>query len=442
LIQLIVLLWKYAIDVPLWDSWWMAPIVAHSYDGTLSWHELWVPHNEHRPLFSRVILLCLARLTHWQPKYEIAANVVCGAGLFAAFVKLSRDALAQAEGNCSHTDALVPALSLLAFSLTQWHNWICGWQIQFLLNASAVYWGLVALTTTEVRWHSLIFAVAMGVVSSFTLASGMIYWPLGLVILVIRGDRRRIVRSVLGWAIASCVVVLVYVHGYEETRDVHIPTNPWLALEHPLRFLGFVLRMLGGPVVSYHRNAAVVAGSLGLTATCGVLYALYRDGVSLRPLVGLVALGAYGLGNCFLVAIGRAAFGGGNALVSRYLTLATPFWVMVVTLLILMIKRSSNGALSSRLRRGAGLMAFAGAVTATAFSSVRGSLELSVQYEAEFAPSRSAVLNSDWALIKQLYFADLDDMTLERIEAEMGPHFSVLSKYRLGPYYTGSVNER
>lgn len=63
----------FSVDVPWWDEWAFVDLLQ-------SWSRqdmgrvialLWAQHNEHRPLFPRLIMLVLAQLTGWNIRTEM-----------------------------------------------------------------------------------------------------------------------------------------------------------------------------------------------------------------------------------------------------------------------------------------------------------------------------------------------------------------------------------
>src|ERR1700687_4454636 len=71
---------RYKLGLPYFDGWALVPDIQKMFTHQLTWPDLWRPHNEHRILLPRLVLLGLARLTGWDDGYEVAANL----GLAAA----------------------------------------------------------------------------------------------------------------------------------------------------------------------------------------------------------------------------------------------------------------------------------------------------------------------------------------------------------------------
>ena len=80
---LVFILW-FCVDVPFWDEWDFVPVVGQVYQGTWSIWDIWKPHNEHRLVFPKLVLLTLAWISGWNKLYELLANFLLAVGTFCA----------------------------------------------------------------------------------------------------------------------------------------------------------------------------------------------------------------------------------------------------------------------------------------------------------------------------------------------------------------------
>src|SRR6185503_3278270 len=80
---LAVLIWvvsRYSVDVPFYDQWEFLPLLDKMYQEQLTFGDLWAQFNEHRIFFPKLLMLGLARLTHWNIRCENAASVALAIG--------------------------------------------------------------------------------------------------------------------------------------------------------------------------------------------------------------------------------------------------------------------------------------------------------------------------------------------------------------------------
>ena len=55
---------RFAVNVPFMDDWQFVPLLERAMNGTLTFKELWAPHDEHRLLLPRLIIIASMFATH------------------------------------------------------------------------------------------------------------------------------------------------------------------------------------------------------------------------------------------------------------------------------------------------------------------------------------------------------------------------------------------
>ncbi len=156
-----------------------------------------------------------------------------------------------------------------------------------------------------------------GVLATFTLAHGLVVWPVGALLLA--RDRRW--RELLNWTGIAAIAVAIYFNGFDFNVGHRIGTNG--AATTGL-ILAYWCKMLGAPLAFGHAATATVIGALLIiiTGIRSVSGAWERERVFLPVLWFLV-------GAALLIAIGRAEFRDGE-LFSRYLILGGLGWALVL----------------------------------------------------------------------------------------------------------------
>ena len=112
------------IDVPYGDQWDLIPLLEKSFQGNVSVSDLIVQHNEHRPLFPRLIWIYLARATDWNIGHELMVNFLLGLFIFITLCFQIRST--NKSLNSPIIKWMIPVLALIVFSLNQWENWLWG----------------------------------------------------------------------------------------------------------------------------------------------------------------------------------------------------------------------------------------------------------------------------------------------------------------------------
>ena len=343
LVPLALLIWvvaRCAVDVPFQDQWELVPLLDKTYHGELTFHDLWAQHNEHRILFPRIIMLALARLSGWNIRLELAVNIIQALGIFAVLVhqvNKTRQKLGIAGLHWA-----IPASSLVVFSISQYENWLWGWQLQMFLNLLAVVGGIVLLAGEPFRWCKFTAAVLLGIVATFSFANGALFWPIGLLILLIvmAGARQR-VTAITSWVLFGVLTLGAYFYHYQKPEK-HPPLD--FIFKMPVEYAAYVFKYIGGICarglsgdVSTDGIFACIFGLAG-TVTFGWagVTLVRRKIANVRTLLPYFGMSLYSVGSALITGVGRVGFGSNQAVVSRYCTMVTPLWTSLIVFLILL----------------------------------------------------------------------------------------------------------
>lgn len=407
---LVMLLHLYHVDVPFLDEWEYMLILPKSYEGTLTLADLFALHNEHRLLFPRLIMLGLARLTHWNMLYETGAAVVFAAGAFGLLV-LQLRATGRATGR--NLLVLAPVLSLAHFSLSQWQNWFMPCQFLMFFNLLAVIGTVVMLSRPMLGWGHLAGGILLGILASYSFANGLSVWPIGLLCLIVAAKRSRRWAYSLLWCGVGAIVAVVYFYGYK-SPSYH--PSPWLTLHEPLAFALYMFQYLGAPVVDYDGAGAAVGGAVGLAILAMCSYTLIAR-VGVRVLAPYWGLALYAICGAATTGFGRLGFGIDQATSSRYITVGNLLWVCDGVLLLLALRGSRGKVLT--------MVAAVAFVMLMGVNSVYGTLKWTERYAFRL-PARAELIsggmNED--LLQRLH--PNPRIVIERRE--------ILRKYRLGVF--------
>lgn len=329
---------KYMVDVPFMDQWGgLVPLLEKSYQGSLSLNDLWAPHNEHRIFFPLIIMVTLARFSHWNISYEIATNILLGVGIFLTIIYQLRKTDKSINNRRAYW--LIPIVSLTTFSLTQTENWLWGWQIQIFLNVLAVVIGIVLLVNYATKWLYFILALLMGIVGAYSFANGLIYWFVGLLILfsINHQDKRSQTVKIIVWTLVLLIIVRTYLPLFLHTYQQPGRHSLYLyGLRYPIEFVEYVLAYLGSFICSYRTDFAIFFGLFGLTISSYLILVIMKSRyLKFHVLLPYIALSLYALGSAVMTGIGRAGMESGceQALYSRYTTISSLFWISNIVLL-------------------------------------------------------------------------------------------------------------
>lgn len=258
---------RFGVDVPYWDEWVELPFYAARQAGTLTAHDIWAQHNEHRIPLSRLISVALFDLLgEW--------NVVAQMAVSAAVMGLAVGGLAYTLVRLGVSPLIVLAVAVLLTSPLQWENILWGYQIHCftLLLGIVLALGAVALDAA-LRVRTVALAILGCLIATFSFASGLALWPaigamLALRAVLVAGSMRAVLASrplllrLGAFALAAMVCAALYFHGYTA------PHNEFGA-PSPLAFAIWMLRVLGYPLLEAP-TAAHIALALGLWTCVGL----------------------------------------------------------------------------------------------------------------------------------------------------------------------------
>ena len=332
------------VNVPFGDQWTgLGVLFERAEAGTLVFNDFWAQHNEHRPLIPRVFQFAMAYVTAWDIRAELAVNLAVAVATFVLLLVVLRrslDRLAYLAAAC--------ATSVLFFSPIQYENWLWGWQLEwFLANLAAVgvAWALTVTIDRSPR-RGLAIAAGCAVVATFSLGQGLLVWPAGLAVLLLR---RRPWRA---WAGIAAAVILVYYGNY--TEPGYHPSKT-LFLEQPVDFVLFVLLYFGRSLAFSQATGAVVGTAMVLGFLAGLAYVFLhrRDRALVEAAAPWVGIGLYAFGSGIITAVSRLGFGTAYAGISRYSTMTALFAIATMALLATIARTPHGRELPVQLRRWA-----------------------------------------------------------------------------------------
>lgn len=298
---------RQAVNLPFYDEWFphsSVDVALAAAEHRLTLHDLLAQNFEHRIFFTHLTTALLARFGLWDLRVQMLLSVAL-AGLTGLLLLL----LLRRLRPSTWTLWLLP-VSFLLFSLRQQNNWLWGFQdcwyfAEVFLTASI--FALVSPQGPRALPAALLASCAL-----FSLGSGILAIPIGLLILLFRA--RGNLRSVVLYSAITGTALALFFRNYTRAS-----ASPQLhQLQGSARYL---LVFLGGPFVEGEGvplSVGAVAGALCLLLFLSALLQARREpSITWLP---WVAVGAYGLGSGVLVALSSRGAALTNALYGRYVT--------------------------------------------------------------------------------------------------------------------------
>ena len=331
LLFLIYLLHRYAVDVPAWDDWEMAPIIARAHTGQPFLQDLLRQQQEARTVIPKLLVVLLATLGHWHLTYEMALSVIFSSAAVVGIYLLLRQ-----SGLGPRATAIGLFLAaLLAFAPTYYEVWLIGSSFSSFLPAFWLIAALVIAGTKLSITRKFIGCAILSIASSFSLAHGLLLWAITFPLVLLADEVPRWKWWLLLWLVACAVCVAAYFWDYQKPRDLPL----FAPAVSPVDYFQYVFIFLGSALVCAGKNApittAAILGASGLLLFCGALYHAFshrKNREFLRRTLPWFALGSYAIGSACLAAFGRVGLGTSQALQSRYGPFALYLFVALIGL--------------------------------------------------------------------------------------------------------------
>ncbi len=373
LIALLIL--KDGVDFPFQDQWVIAPFFSKFAHGALTFNDLFALLNEHRQFFPNLFFVALGWLTHWNVKIEMWVTFALACLISFNVYRLGARTLG---GHRWQSATAFLFANVLIFSPIQFYNWLNGEQLVYFMPIACLTTCLTIANSENLSLRKkFLLSMCIATISTFSCANGMLCWALALPVLAWSKSWRELRGKkwlLLAWFICFALNVAIYFHGYQKPPTYPSPLEP---LRHPLAGLIYFFALLGVPLMlglgifgewlAIGLGRGIVAVSLGVTlaslfiASCFYFLKHRRDEALISSLLGWLMIGAYSFITATLITFGRAGFGGGHALSSRYTTFSLYLIVALIYLTPLLLNDAEARGYLARNERLAARLTFAAA---------------------------------------------------------------------------------
>jgi hypothetical protein len=167
---------RFAVNIAFMDDWQFVPLLEKAKNGTLTFHELWAPHDEHRLLLPRIIII--ASMFASGGDYRVQSYITF------AVVAISSGCLLwlmiRLNGNRNSVLWAWVLVNIALFSPIQFHNWL--WPMQFAYFLPYAFLAL-CLCTLYARIPALpkfVMAAGFALAGNYSFVQGNLIWPAAL----------------------------------------------------------------------------------------------------------------------------------------------------------------------------------------------------------------------------------------------------------------------
>ena len=358
------------VRLPHGDEWEM---IAHWHekwrDTDSSWWHLFDQHNEHRIAVPRLIFFSDLKWFEGSGIFTlgclISIQLIHSIFLCVLVCKSLRFKL----GASLIAGGLVV---LLMFSVFQIRNLVWGFQLQFVgvfALSTLAFFSLLQHVPTRSHPNSRISELpfALGIMfcigATFTMANGLLTWPVGLLIAI---QQRWSLRRLLAFLGIACLIWLAYFYDFEFVSG---HSNPWEGLENIWPLAQYVAIYIGRPISPFWQEYAIGIGMVGIliTTTSVILFIFDKDNARFDSKASrtLLAVSIFILLTALITGLGRVDFGLEQAASSRYSTPAVIYWISSIT--ILLTVQLKNARMKVALRHLSGFLIFSAIASAITY---------------------------------------------------------------------------
>ncbi len=300
-------------NIIFWDEFDAALDLILKLDAGIGWREtlnrFFAVSNEHRMVTSRVLFA----VSYWTTG---TVNFHAITAIGNSFIVAACMLLVWAQRGFATRIRLGLILALVVFQLEHFENFLwSGASIDhFQVVMFAVGAGVALAHPSRGR---LIAAALCSLLATFTLAHGLVLWPLGALLLW----HQRRWRALGPWLAVALLAVSAFFYGFEINPGNRIGG---VTADSLTRLLSFWLSLLGSPCTFGDVTLAALPGVLLLGGFAG----LALKGLRRNELAAWFVAG-FGIASLGLVAIGRMELAG-TQVNSRYMILAALPWAMLI----------------------------------------------------------------------------------------------------------------
>ena len=305
--------------VPWLDQWVTAFIFV--IKGGVGLQDIFAQHNEHRVPLTFMIDIMDMRVFGGKGWLQFVITTLCMSSTSWA---IWRVVWHSDERIHSTQVGSILIFASLFFCVSQVEVWFWPFLVGNVLSNTFVVIALCILPIAISSRSKVLFLLAIisSCLSVFGLASGILVWPLGFLIIVIL--ERKITLNLLLWCLAASMVLGLYFHGFVRPSYHANPVDS--ILHSPKDMLLFIVYLMGAPLGYFGKLAVVALGTAilvsGLYVIASTSWAVFMKSTPPAPeVLTMTAIILFAFGCAFAVAGSRLNFGLDHAFSSRYTTI-------------------------------------------------------------------------------------------------------------------------
>ena len=201
----LALLRHYQMNALIGDQWYDVPVIRASYSHFPDWTSLWGLHNGNRIFFPNLIVVALAHTVHFNIEVEqyLSSLMLLAATALFIFSHKRRSPDTPMLFYCP--------IAFLTLSFAQWQNTLWGFQMAWYLVLLSLAATIALLDRPTLTLPTFVAAAVVAVVGSYSSTQGLLIWPVGLVLLYLRG---RTKWTFVSWVAVAGATAALYFYNF------------------------------------------------------------------------------------------------------------------------------------------------------------------------------------------------------------------------------------
>ena len=189
----------YGVNVVYWDDWSWSQTLRR---GTTTLVTLWLQHNEDRVFFPNIAAWVLVFTTHFNSFAFFWVSALCMCATLAVVIWALRSEVGRSP-------LLWLPVPFLVLTLAQWQTTLSAFEIAWAMDILFVAGTLALLSRPRPTGRRIAGAGALGILASYSLLQGLTVWPIGLLMLLARGQSKKwaIWWTAIGLVVTGCFFV-------------------------------------------------------------------------------------------------------------------------------------------------------------------------------------------------------------------------------------------
>jgi hypothetical protein len=342
----------FAVNVPFMDDWQFIPLLEKANNSTLTFAELWAPHDEHRLLLPRIIIIVSMFASGGDYRVQSLITfwvvAVISVSLLWLMIRLngSRNGVLWTWG----------LANIALFSTIQFHNWLWPMQFAYFLPYAFLTLCFCALYAPVTGLPKFILAAIFALAGNCSFVQGNLIWLAALPVIlwapdILRAGVRK--RFAIVWLILGVSIVTLYFWGLEQNSAAseyaygHDGTQPTMSTvrllqEQPAKTIfrmgRFMVAMFGNSIargfpVADNLLLSYIAGATVLVLCLIAMAVAWKRGLFLNRALPWACFLLFALLTAAFVCVGRVWRGDPQPLTPRYATFGAFCIVSLIPLL-------------------------------------------------------------------------------------------------------------